>query len=102
MSMSKVVKVGEIENEALGLNLSALAPGLDRTKTDRTGSTMLAYGTDSSLLPTRGKYFWSLPKLAHAIYREFFSAEKKKMKISLEKKSIFLIFLLKTLIVGTH
>ena len=73
MSMSKVVKVGEIENEALGLNLSAL----DRTKTDRTGSTMLAYGTDSSLLPTRGKYFLSLPKLAHAVYRDFFQLIKK-------------------------
>lgn len=53
MSMSKVVKVGEVENGDLGLSLSALAPGLDRSKTDRTGSTMLAYGTDSSLLPTR-------------------------------------------------
>ena len=56
MSTSKVVKVGEIENGALGLSLSALAPGLDRSKTDHTGSTMLAYGTDSSLLPTRGLY----------------------------------------------
>ena len=56
MSVSKVVKVEEIDNGAVGLSLSALVPGTDRSKTDQTGSTLLAYGTDSSLLPTRGLY----------------------------------------------
>ena len=49
--MSKVIKIEDIDQPGI----TVMGPNLmsDRLKTDRTGS-MLAYGTDSSLLPTRG------------------------------------------------
>lgn len=53
--MSKVVKVEEIDERGV-LRRPSLEPGVERAKTGQTGSTLLAYGTDSSLLPTRG---WS-------------------------------------------
>lgn len=54
--MSKVVKVEEIDERGVVLRRPSLEPGVERAKTGQTGSTLLAYGTDSSLLPTRG---WS-------------------------------------------
>lgn len=53
MSTSKVVKVEEIDQPGLSVRGPDLGPGFDRSKTDQTVSTLLAYGTDSSLLPTR-------------------------------------------------
>ena len=43
---------------------------------------------------------YTLRKLSHAIYRDFF--QMYKLKISLENNWIFFLFLHKTLIVGTR
>ena len=56
MSTSKVVKVEEIDQPGLSVRGPILGPEFDRSKTDQTVSTLLAYGTDSSLLPTRGLF----------------------------------------------
>ena len=51
--MSKVIKIEDIDQPGIVV-IGPDLTGADRIKTDRTGSTLLAYGTDSSLLPTRG------------------------------------------------